>query len=161
MFVNCPNCGSKHIRHSHYQSFGERFLSLFGVHQLRCKDCQHRFASRVFRLVDLYWSKCPRCYRMDLSSWNEDHYLPKWGTKVKMRLGAKRLRCEYCRLNFAGWRPVKMKYQWRRRKKEETPVPVDVDASVDKQVNAQATATEVSEPHAVEPVAVQPVIKDE
>jgi hypothetical protein len=53
---------------------------------------------------------------MDLSSWNEDHYLPKWTTKMKLRFGAKRLRCEYCRFNFAGWRPLKMKYQWRRRK---------------------------------------------
>ncbi|MBL8223648.1 MAG: hypothetical protein JNL62_30730 [Bryobacterales bacterium] len=32
---------------------------------------------------------------------------------VWLRLGAKRLRCEFCRLNFAGFRPVKVAYSSR------------------------------------------------
>lgn len=144
MFVNCPNCGSKHVRHSHYQTFGERLLSLFGSHQLRCKDCQHRFSSKVFHFADLIYSRCPRCYRMDLSSWNEDHYLPRWTTKMQLRFGAKRLRCEYCRLNFAGWRPVKVKYQWRRKKKD-TAVEAPTETSVENTQEISVTESAVKD----------------
>jgi hypothetical protein len=97
-------------------------MSWLGQHPLRCKDCQHRFFSRVWKFTDLRFSRCPRCYRTDLSKWNEEHYLPKFRTVFLLRMGAKRLRCEYCRFNFAGFRPVKEKYVSRhQRKKAETP----------------------------------------
>lgn len=121
MFVDCPNCGSKSIRHSKFQNFGERMMSWLGQHPLRCKDCQHRFFSRVWRFSDLRFSRCPRCYRMDLGKWSEEHYIPKFRTVFLLRIGAKRLRCEYCRFNFAGFRPVKERYVHRsQRKKTET-----------------------------------------
>ena len=115
MLVTCPNCGSDSVRHSKFQTFGEQLLSVFGRHSLRCKNCQHRFSARVWKAGDLRYSRCPRCYRMDLSTWNEVHYLPKFRTLILLRIGAKRLRCEYCRFNFAGFRPVKEKYVFRKR----------------------------------------------
>jgi len=119
MFISCPNCGSRNVRHSRVQHLGERILSLFGRDSLRCKDCQHRFSGRIWRLTDLRFARCPRCYRTELSSWSEDHYIPKWFTTVMLNVGAKRLRCEYCRFNFAGFRPVRQVYQFRRRPKAE------------------------------------------
>ncbi|MBL8209153.1 MAG: hypothetical protein JNK87_00495 [Bryobacterales bacterium] len=115
MFVDCPSCGSKHVRHSRRLSIPERIISLFGYHTLRCNDCKHRFRQKVWHLRDWIWSRCPRCYRTDLSTWSEEHYSPKTRTLIKLRLGAKRLRCEYCRFNFAGFRPVKERYKFRRR----------------------------------------------
>lgn len=114
--VQCPSCGSDHIRHARFQSVFERLGSLFGRHPLRCKDCQFRFTSRVWRITDLRFSRCPRCYRTVLSSWSEAHYIPKFWTLVWLRLGAKRLRCEFCRFNFAGFRPVKEVYSSRFRR---------------------------------------------
>lgn len=122
MFVNCPNCGSKHVRHSKYQGLGERIGAFFGRHPLRCKDCQHRFVSRVFRIRDAVYARCPRCYRMDLSSWSEEHYSPRWVTLMKMRFGAKRLRCEYCRFNWAGFKPVKERYVSRSARRAQEAV---------------------------------------
>lgn len=114
MFVHCPSCGSKHVRHSRQISFGEQVLSFLGYHTLRCKDCRYRFRTKVWRFSDLRWSRCPRCYRTELTTWSEDHYLPRFYTLMKMRLGAKRLRCEFCRFNFAGFRPVKNRYRFRK-----------------------------------------------
>jgi len=126
MAVLCPSCGSKHVRHSKFQSIGERIASLFGYHVLRCKDCKHRFSTKVWRLSELRWSRCPRCYRTDLSTWDEEHYLPKLRTLIRLRLGAKRLRCEYCRFNFASFRPVKERYKFRNRRKTEEEQTADV-----------------------------------
>lgn len=111
--VHCPSCGSGHIRHSRRPSLLERIASLFGRHTLRCTDCQHRFSSRVWRFSDLRYSRCPLCYRTTLSEWSETRYIPRFRTLVWIRLGAKRLRCEFCRFNFAGFRPVKEIYQRR------------------------------------------------
>ena len=117
--VHCPSCGSDHIRHARYKSIAERFASVFGIHPLRCKDCQYRFASRVWRLVDLRYSRCPRCYRTVLSTWSESHYIPRFWTLIWLRLGARRLRCEFCRFNFAGFRPVKEVYSSRYGRGQE------------------------------------------
>lgn len=109
---------------------GERILSWLGRYQLRCKDCQHRFAARVWKLADLRYARCPKCYRMDLSTWTEEHYLPKFVTLTRLRLGAKRLRCEYCRFNFAGFRPVKQRYK-RKRSGRSAPVEGAEKVTVD------------------------------
>lgn len=113
MSVHCPNCGSKHVRQSRKTGLGESLMVWLGFLSLRCKDCTHRFRSHVWKFRDLFYSKCPRCYRMDLSAWSEEHYSARFGTRFIIRLGAKRLRCEYCRCNFAGFRPVRQKYKAR------------------------------------------------
>lgn len=92
---------------------------MFGIHPLRCRDCQYRFQSRVWRLADLRYSRCPRCYGTVLSSWSESHYIARFWTTVLLRLGAKRLRCEFCRCNFAGFRPVKVVYSSRHGRGSE------------------------------------------
>lgn len=118
MLVNCPECGSHRVRHSKHLSFRERVASLFGRHTLRCKECHHRFEAKVWRVADVRWARCPRCYRKDLTIWSEEHYLPKWWTSVLLNFGAKRLRCERCRYNFAGFRPVKEWYRFPRSRKQ-------------------------------------------
>lgn len=129
MKINCPACGSRFVRHSKLQSLGERIATIFGHYQLRCKECQHRFPSKVWHIADLRWSRCPRCYRTDLSTWTEEHYLPRWKIQLMLTIGAKRLRCEYCRLNFAGFRPVKERYKsLRNRRKEEAEVSEQVSS---------------------------------
>ena len=114
--VQCPGCGSEHIRHARYKSVFERIGVLFGRHPLRCKDCQSRFTSRIWRFSDLRFSRCPRCYRTELATWSEEHYIPRFWTLIWMRIGAKRLRCEFCRFNFAGFRPIKTAYSGRLKR---------------------------------------------
>ncbi len=121
--VNCPECGSKHVRHAKLNGFGERLGSLFGDQVLRCKDCNLRFTANVFRLADWRFSRCPRCYRMDLTTWSEEHYISRGWTSFKLYFGARRLRCDYCRVNFAGFRPAKMKYR-RNKPVNQNPQPV-------------------------------------
>ncbi|MBI3682486.1 MAG: hypothetical protein HY235_19065 [Acidobacteria bacterium] len=96
----------------------ERLLSLFGRHQLRCKECRHRFAARIWRITDLRYARCPQCYRMDLTTWSEEHYLPRFATWIRICFGAKRLRCEPCRLNFASFRVLRWKYEFPKKNSE-------------------------------------------
>lgn len=119
--VTCPECGSKHVRHAKLLGFGERIAALFGQQILRCKDCQHRFTAKVWKFGDLRYSRCPRCYRMDLSSWSEEYYSARGWVAFKLYFGARRLRCDYCRVNFAGYRPAKMRS--RRSVRNATPQP--------------------------------------
>lgn len=131
--VQCPSCGSFHIRHARFRSIIERIASLFGSHPLRCKDCQHRFTSRVWRLADLRYSRCPRCYRTVLTTWSESHYSPRFHTVMLLRLGAKRLRCEFCRCNFAGFRPVKQVYSSNFGRHYSTPSQSEPSVTTDKE----------------------------
>lgn len=121
--VNCPECGSKHVRHARVNGVGEWLGSLVGRPVLRCTDCQLRFTARVWRFSDLRYSRCPRCYRMDLTSWSEEHYNARGMLAFKLYFGAKRLRCDYCRVNFAGYRPAKIKYR-RAKPVSSNPEPL-------------------------------------
>lgn len=107
MHINCPSCGSKRVRHSQVQGVGEWIATLLGRPMLRCKDCQRRFTADVWVLGDLRYARCPRCYRLDLTSWSPEHYFARGWVKVLLMFGARRLRCDYCRHNFAGYRPRK------------------------------------------------------
>jgi DNA-directed RNA polymerase subunit RPC12/RpoP len=127
--ITCPECGSKHVRHAKLLGFGERIAALFGQQILRCKDCQHRFTAKVFRFADWRFSRCPRCYRMDLSSWSEEHYSARGWVAFKLYFGARRLRCDYCRVNFAGFRPAKMRS--RRHLKPTAPPPSPYQPAAD------------------------------
>lgn len=114
MNVVCPKCGSKQLRPSKLQGLGEYFGYAVGLYMVRCKDCQHRFQSRVWSLSEWFWARCPRCYRQDLSTWSEKYYIAGFWTEVKIALGGKRLRCEGCRVNFASFRRARYKYQRRK-----------------------------------------------
>lgn len=91
-------------------SLVEHFLRISGLFQLRCRHCDHRFSFSLWDPRNLAYARCPRCYRLDLSQWNENHYHVPTGQKILLALGARRHRCEACRCNFVGFRPAKAKY---------------------------------------------------
>ena len=81
---------------------------------LRCLDCKTRFVARTFVLSDLRYASCPKCHRMDLNGWTGKTYEPPFFMGLKVGLGAKKWRCEYCRLNFASFRPRKEVFTFKR-----------------------------------------------
>ena len=118
MTVSCPSCGSRFLRVSRYRSLKERLQDLWGIAPLRCGDCGQRFIARTWNLASITHSRCPKCLRMDLNTWTDEQYWPGAFTKLKITFGAHRWRCEYCRLNFAGFRPRLEKFsfsRWRER----------------------------------------------
>lgn len=88
------------------------------VSPYRCLDCKERFAAPMIVWADLFFAKCPICRRMDLNAWTGKTYTnpPAW-VAFRIRLGARRWRCEYCRLNFAGFRKRKEVFTFQRWKK--------------------------------------------
>ncbi len=113
MPLTCPKCEGKRPRLSKIRGFKERLLSAFGTYPVRCEDCGHRFYDSVLRLTDILFARCPRCYRMDLSTWEMKYYNPPQWSVIKLALGARRLRCEACRCNFASFRLVKERSTFR------------------------------------------------
>jgi len=77
----------------------------------------------VWRFTEWMYSRCPRCYRMDLGTWELRYYSPPTLQLWAMNLGARRRRCEACRCNFVSFRALKEKSTFRRRKGggEEAP----------------------------------------
>jgi hypothetical protein len=114
MSFACPKCGSRFLSESKPRA-GERKTWFSGP--VRCKDCNTRFITKTFVLSDLRWARCPRCFRMDLNRWTGRTYDPPLRVALKTALGAKRWRCEYCRLNFASFRDRKEIFTFSRWKK--------------------------------------------
>lgn len=56
---------------------------------------------------------------MDLNGWAGNSYTPPFWTGWMIAIGAKRFRCEYCRLNFASFRRRKEAFTFSRWKKRE------------------------------------------
>jgi Zn finger protein HypA/HybF involved in hydrogenase expression len=113
----CPNCGSRNLRPSQYQSVEERFNAFRFIAPVRCRDCRTRFVSKTVFPEDLFYARCPKCDRMDLNGWTGKSYHPMGWTRIKVALGAHRWRCEYCRLNFASFRKRKEPFTFSRWKK--------------------------------------------
>jgi endogenous inhibitor of DNA gyrase (YacG/DUF329 family) len=114
MSVSCPKCGSRFLRESRSRP-DEKIPWLSS--SLRCDDCQTRFIAKTFVLSELKWARCARCQRMDLNGWTGRTYEPPFFTGLKVKLGAHRWRCEYCRWNFASWRPRKEIFTFSRWQK--------------------------------------------
>lgn len=112
--LTCPQCGSRNLRSSLTQSFGETLLKLVGILPLRCKECDARFSAPIWDLRNCVYARCPRCYRLDLTQWSTEYYHASTWWLFLMKLGAKRHRCAYCRHNFIAFRPAKLKYQGTR-----------------------------------------------
>jgi len=96
----------------------EWLRDLVGISPLRCGDCGARFVARTWDVSAVTHSRCPKCLRMDLNVWTEEQYWPGAFMKLKIRLGAHPWRCEYCRHNFAGFRPRLEQFsfnRWRER----------------------------------------------
>ena len=52
---------------------------------------------------------------MDLNGWTGKTYTPPFFfVGLKVQFGAKKWRCEYCRLNFASFRPRKEVFTFKR-----------------------------------------------
>lgn len=114
MLIACPRCGSRNLRYARLRSFAERCWTWLGIRPLRCRDCRFRFVDRTWRLTHWMFARCPRCWRMDLALWSERgaHVGPL--ADLCLRLGAKPLRCEYCRINFVSFRRRHEKFSFKR-----------------------------------------------
>lgn len=109
-FVQCPECGRREVRSERMYGFRERVLALAGHYAFRCEHCCTRFLERPVDLASVVYAKCPKCLRMDLSSWDPKYYRVSVWSEVKVWLGGHRWRCEPCRRNFVSWRMRREKY---------------------------------------------------
>ncbi|MEO7145629.1 MAG: hypothetical protein ABI165_19205 [Bryobacteraceae bacterium] len=114
MRVPCPSCGCNDVRLSERRGILEHFKTIFGIYPLRCKRCEHRFVDGLWSIRYWRYAKCPKCYRMELSTWSEQYYSPRAGTIFAIRMGGTPYRCERCRCNFVSFRACKEKFSWRK-----------------------------------------------
>ncbi len=102
----CPHCQNYDCFRSHRRKW-EYAISLLGIMPWRCMACQKRFYARRVPLRLLHHAHCSRCGNMDLLIIRphklEHHTLARLATL----LGARALRCEFCRNNFVSWRHLK------------------------------------------------------
>ena len=82
---------------------------------MRCEECDSRFTDSVWRFSEAIYARCPRCYRMDLGTWELRYYTPPSGQVMALSFGATRYRCEACRCNFVSFRKLKEKSTFRKR----------------------------------------------
>ena len=140
--MECPNCGNRFLRPSRPRTLQERLESWFFVSPVRCDHCSHRFVTDILGLAYIGFARCPKCHRMDLNRWTGESYHPKGITKFKVMFGARRFRCEYCRLNFASFRRRKEVFSFHRwarienaRKAEANPDAPVVPREKRKRIN--------------------------
>ena len=117
-FVSCPDCGSNNLRISTVRGFAARLRSFVGILPFRCRQCNRRFEARIWNLSFARYARCPKCLRMELSTWSEQYYNPPAMTRLKLRMGATPYRCDFCRCNFASFRACKERYSWRRARQQ-------------------------------------------
>jgi len=81
---------------------------------------------------------------MDLNGWTGKTYTdPPFWVALKVALGARKWRCEYCRLNFASFRRRKEVFTFKRWKKfgqqaEEHPLEAHLEKRRQARANAEA-----------------------
>jgi hypothetical protein len=118
MSIACPECGSRYLRPSRARNVSEQMGTLRLVSPFRCLHCKIRFFAPSIVWADLFYAKCPNCHRMDLNGWTGKTYTnPPFRIALKVALGAGKLRCEYCRLNFASFRRRKEAFTFKRWKR--------------------------------------------
>lgn len=79
---------------------------------MRCSDCSHRWRHSLWRMREMFFARCPRCYRLELTTWDETYYHVPVLWRVLTGLGAKKVRCKACRHNFVSYRFVKNVKKW-------------------------------------------------
>ena len=130
-FVSCPHCSSKSLRMSKVRGFGGRMRSMIGILPFRCRQCDKRFNAAIWNLTIIHYARCPKCLRMELSTWSEQYYKAPFRIVAKLRLGATPYRCDFCRCNFASFRACKEKYSWRMARQQRVVGEASVQASED------------------------------
>jgi len=121
MTVSCPKCGSRFLRVNRCDTLREKLRDLAGISPLTCGDCGTRFVARTWDLSVFYYSRCPKCLRMDLSVWTVKQFGPGAFFKLLLKLGAHPWRCEYCRYNFVAFRPRKERFSFSRWRERNQP----------------------------------------
>lgn len=101
----CPRCESYNCHRSH-RKMRERLLSLLGLLPWRCEDCRKRFYARLVPPRFLLRARCPQCGNLELEPIRRSRLQGRPLAQLATYLGAKALRCEGCRENFAAWRPL-------------------------------------------------------
>lgn len=144
-FVRCPSCGSSSIRSSQIRDGREKFKSFFGFIPFRCKQCSGRFSAPIWNLRFARYARCPKCLRLELSTWSEQFYIAPLSTRLYLRMGATPYRCEFCRCNFASFRRCKERFSWRRRREARAALAA-----------ADALASQVQEPNSIHPEPESP-----
>ena len=124
--ITCPKCGSDRVRASRKQNRIEQLRERLGALVIRCRDCDHRFTSGVIDVRNLLYAKCPRCDRLDLSSWKPEQYYVSLLRRMLLRMGGRPTRCNACRCNFVSFRLVKVQYTRQRRNASPVAVPDEV-----------------------------------
>ncbi len=89
---------------------------------MRCSDCGHRWRHSLWRLREVFYARCPRCYRLELTTWDETYYHVPAIWRVLTGIGAKKVRCKACRTNFVSFRFVKNVKKWINKDGSETPL---------------------------------------
>ena len=113
--TTCPNCGSRFLRPARPVNRKESLNRFRFIDPLRCLDCKTRFVTKTLVWTDFLFAKCPGCRRMDLNSWTGNTFTPPWfWAWLKIAFGAHSWRCEYCRLNFASFRPRQETFRFNR-----------------------------------------------
>lgn len=107
---HCPVCKSSRVRVRPIRSLLDHLGVLWGEFPARCEDCSARFHVHGEGFSSIFYARCPRCLRQDLSTWDLKHYRAGSWMRFQMLLGARRWRCEVCRCNFVSLRPRKEKY---------------------------------------------------
>lgn len=109
--VVCPSCGSARVKPDPPRGLGETLSTWIGYDAARCLECSLHFVAKPGGGVSgARFAKCPKCLRLDLTTWDPKFYRPSLMTRMKLEMGANRWRCEPCRTNFASFRPRKEKY---------------------------------------------------
>ena len=113
--TTCPNCGSRFLRPARPVNRKENLNRFRFIDPLRCLDCKTRFVTNTLVWNDFLFAKCPGCRCMDLNSWTGNTYTPPWfWVGFKIVFGGHRWRCEYCRRNFASFRPRQETFRFNR-----------------------------------------------
>jgi predicted Zn-ribbon and HTH transcriptional regulator len=81
----------------------EDLSKIAGFCPVRCRDCGHRYTKALLWLDDFWNARCPKCYRTELSDWEEPYYYPPRYLRLLLRIGAKGHRCKKCRYNFVSF----------------------------------------------------------
>src|ERR1700691_4578532 len=115
MQLACPHCGTRDVRVSQRQDFGEYLKALVGIYPLGCRRCRTRWHTAAWKSGAWKYARCPRCYRQELTTWSQQYYHPRPWIVLMLRIGATPYRCAACRCNFASFRPCKEKYSWRKQ----------------------------------------------